>query len=350
MTIKGIKCQFESIGVFIPEKRITTKEIVGKVQSSCIRRFELLTGIKARHICAPGEDSLTLAVHAAEDCLRHSRYLPEDLDMILCCSISKQKNGASFQCEPPLSLYIKDAMGAHNALNFDITNACAGMLTGVNIAENFIKQGTIRSCMVISGEHVSRIADHAAKSVKSLLSSELASLTLGDAGAAVIIERASHKSDGLIVSDFTTLAQYNHLCIGRQSRTSAGFFMKTDARKIHEVSISNSTTIIEKVLHDNTLTMDQIDYLIPHQTSKSSIRFGAKHYANYFNAKPGEIVINLEEYGNTASTTHFLALYRYLKEQRFKQGDRIMLLGLASGLVMGIVIFTMNEMVNQYGR
>jgi 3-oxoacyl-[acyl-carrier-protein] synthase III len=72
--------------------------------------------------------------------------------------------------------------------------------------------------------------------------------------------------------------------------------------------------------------------------------------SNYFNVNPGQVVCNLEEYGNTASTTHFLALYRYLQEKRFKKGDRVMLLCLASGLVIGTVIFTMNEIVERYGN
>jgi 3-oxoacyl-[acyl-carrier-protein] synthase-3 len=309
-----------------------------------------LTGIKERRVCMQGEDSYTLAVNAARDCLNHSRYLPKDLDMILCCSISKQKGETSYQYEPPFSLFIKDSIGAVNAINFDITNACAGMLTGVYIADTFIRRGSIRSCMVVSGEYITSMSDHAVTTIRSLLGSELASLTLGDAGAAVIVERSPDSYEGLIVTNFTTLSQYNHLCIGKQRRKYPGFFMKTNARKIHEVSISDSTCLVRDALEKNGLSLDQIDYLIPHQTSRSSIYSGVKHYSDFFGTRPGKVVVNLKEFGNTASTTHFLALYRYLNEQRFHQGDRIMLLSFASGLIIGIVIFTMNGMAWNYGR
>ena len=58
----------------------------------------------------------------------------------------------------------------------------------------------------------------------------------------------------------------------------------------------------------------------------------------------------LSRTGNTASTTHFVTLYRYLQEGRFKKGDKIMLLGFASGLVIGVIIFTINGLTEKYGN
>jgi 3-oxoacyl-[acyl-carrier-protein] synthase III len=126
--------------------------------------------------------------------------------------------------------------------------------------------------------------------------------------------------------------------------------MKTKAKKIHEVSIADSVPIVKKALEKSGLSLNNIDYLIPHQTSRSSILSGANHYTEYFGEKPGQIVISLKDTGNTASTTHFLALYRLLTEQRFQIDDRIMLLSFASGLVIGVVIFKMNEMVYRYAN
>lgn len=344
------KSQFESIGVNIPEKRANTKEIIGKMDELTIKKFELLTGIKERRVCSPGEDSYTLAVNAAKDCLKYSKYLPENLDMLICCSISKNKDGMSYQYEPPFSLYIKETIGAKNALSFDISNACAGMLTGVLIADDFIRRGVIRSCMIVSGEFITNLKDHAARTVKDIKSFELASFTVGDAGAAVILEQIPNDLEGLTVSSFTTLAQYNNLCTAKQNKRFPGFFMKTNAKKIHQVAISDSTNIVQKALEDNNLTFDQIDYFIPHQTSRRSISSGAKHYTNYFGVKPQKVVINLREFGNTASTTHFLAMYRFLKENKFRSGDKIMLLSFASGLVIGVAVFSMNGMVQRYGN
>jgi 3-oxoacyl-[acyl-carrier-protein] synthase III len=344
------KCQFESIGMKIPETVLTTRELVEKIKIPGMSKFGLLTGISERRVCTAADDSFSLALGAARDCLSYSRYSPDDIDMIINCSITKYRNGLSHQYEPTFSLLIKNAIGAKNAVTFDISNACAGMLTGVYIAKNYIKQGLIKTCMIVSGEYITNICDHAVKNIRTPLSLELSSLTVGDGGAAVILERTDNHEGGLIMSGFSTLSYYSNLCVGRQNRESPGGRMKTRAQKIHKAAIDESTSILKTALEENDLTLDKIDFLIPHQTSRSSILTGANHYSQYFRERPGQIVINLKETGNTASTTHFLALYKYLTEKQFKVNDKIMLLCFASGLIIGVVIFRMNEMVYRYGN
>jgi 3-oxoacyl-[acyl-carrier-protein] synthase-3 len=343
------KCQFESIGVKVPERVLTTSEIVERLKIPAFRKFGLLTGISERKVCSDGEDSFSLAAGAAKNCLSYSEYLPGELDMIINCSITKYKDGLSHQYEPTFSAMIKNEIGAEKAITFDISNACAGMLTGVYIADNFIRQGIIKTCMIVSGEYISSICEHAMKNVRSPLSSEISSLTVGDSGAAVIVERTSQDSKGLEISGFTTLSKYSNLCTGRQNRTSPGGRMRTKAKKIHQAAISESLPIVKKALEQSGISFDDITYLIPHQTSRNSIISGANLYLDYFSHKPGQVVINLKETGNTATTTHFLALYRYLNEKRFNKTDNIMLLCFASGLIIGVVIFKMNDMIYRYG-
>jgi 3-oxoacyl-[acyl-carrier-protein] synthase-3 len=324
------RCQIESIGVKMPVKRITTTELLKRIKTPCINKFGLLTGISERKVCSTGEDSFSLAVDAAKDCLSFSRYRADELDMIINCSITKYKDGLSHIYEPAFSTLISKVIGAGKAITFDISNACAGMLTGVYIAEKFIRQGVIKTCMIVSGE--------------------LSSLTLGDCGAAAILERATDENNGMIVSGFTTFSKYSGLCTGRQNRNAPGGRMKTNSKKIHDAAIYESVPIVKDALQKSNLSFKEIAWLIPHQTSRSSIISGANHYLGCFGEKPGQIAITLKETGNTASTTHFLALYRYLNEKRFKEDDIVMLLCFASGLIIGTVIFKMNKIVYRYGN
>lgn len=126
--------------------------------------------------------------------------------------------------------------------------------------------------------------------------------------------------------------------------------MRAKPKKIHQVAISESVPIVREALEKCCLSLKEIKWLIPHQTSRSSIISGANHYLNCFGEKPGQVVVTLKETGNTASTTHFLALYKYLNERRFSEDDNVMLLCFASGLIIGVVIFKMNEMVYRYGN
>ncbi len=89
---------------------------------------------------------------------------------------------------------------------------------------------------------------------------------------------------------------------------------------------------------------------LPHQTAKRSIQTGAKSFEEYFGEKPANVILNLSEAGNTASTTHFTTLYKCLQEKKFRKGEKIMLLSFASGLVIGVVIFTINDIIDSYGN
>jgi len=293
-------CKIESIGVKLPEKKVTTSEITGQLKLLKPLKFELLTGIYSRRVCNDKEDSLTLAIDAANDCLNHSKYNPEDIEMIISCSISKYVNGLNHCYEPPLSLIIKERIGIKNALNFDISNACAGMITGVHIAKNFISRGSVKNCMVVSGEYITSLSKNAIKNIDSTLNTELASLTVGDAGAAVILTNTTTMDDAISVSEMVTLSRYRNLCTAFQSTKQPGGVMNTRMKEIHDVSIENAPAIIENALKKAGLRMSQIDHLIPHQTAKHSIQMGAISFEKYFGEKPANVILNLEENGNTA--------------------------------------------------
>ena len=366
--------RFESVSAFVPKETVTTDEVMSRVKIFPLYKLkkipilnkifslgklkyflhekidlERLTGIKKRHQCSKDEDSYTMALGAAKKCLKYSKYDAKDLDVIINCSISKYKGGLTYVYEPPLSVYLKDALGAPQALNFDISNACAGMMTGVFILDDMIRRGVVKKGMVVSGEYTTYLYKNAAPKVKTIASEQLASLTTGDGAAAVIMERSADNKPRMRVSNFTTLSEYSDLCFGRPSMDQPGAVMTTKAQKIHKVAIANAPQVMEKALEGSGLTYDEVDYVIPHQTSKRAIEVGGKIIGDYFGVQPKRIVNNLEEFANTASTTHFIAMYRMLKQKVFKKGEKIMLLVFASGLVVGVVIFTMDDLVDKYG-
>ena len=90
--------------------------------------------------------------------------------MLVNCSITKYRGGLTQWFEPPMSVAIAREIGATNATTFDISNACAGMLTGVFIVANRIRRGEIDCGMVVSGEYISQLGQNAAKHVRNVLS------------------------------------------------------------------------------------------------------------------------------------------------------------------------------------
>lgn len=346
----GHVARFESVGLKLPERRVTSRDLMASTRHHTNIDLERLTGIRERRVCSEDEDSLTLAVDAARDCLSRSRYTGSDLDMVICASITHYTGRSTNQFEPPLSLAIKEAIGAHGATSFDLSNACAGMLTGVFVLNDFIRRGAIRRGMVVSGEFISGLGVNAAREIRSIFSGQLASLTLGDAGAAVIVDRAPDGAAGIALAGFTTISHHSRLCLGMPAPHSPGARMFTKARTIHRVAMQDAPALLEDVLRESGLRLGDIDWVIPHQTSARAIRAGERELATHFGERPRHMVVNVEDFGNTSSTTHFVALHRYLTEGRIQRGDRVLLLALASGLEIGVILLEMDELAETHGH
>ena len=279
--------RFAGIGAMVPERRLSTDELMASTKHETDIELERLTGIRERHVVGEGEDSYTLALGAARDALAHADCAAEDLDMLLVSSISRHVGGLRVQLEPPVSVSLKEALGARRAISFDISNACAGMMTGVFILNDLIRQGRIRRGMVVSGEYISELGRNAAQEVRTVMSDQLASLTLGDAGAAAILERAPEGAPGIEVAGFTTLSEHSRLCVAFPAKIGPGVTMHTNAREIHRVATEDAVPMLREVLDQAGLEFDEIDYLIPHQTSARAIKKAMEEFSERlaFNAE-----------------------------------------------------------------
>lgn len=345
------RSRIEAVGLALPEGRLATSALMASRRHRFPLDLEKRSGIRERRVCGPGEDSATLATDAARDALRYSRYAAPELEMVVNCSITRWRGDDHLAFEPPLSLSVKEAIGAGDAVNLDLSNACAGMLTGVHVLDTFIRRGVVRRGMVVSGEYVTHMADNAARTVRTIASTQLASLTVGDAGAAVVLERAPEGAEGGILdSEIVTFAEYADLCIGRPSDDARGGVMDTNTAGLHRAAIRNSTAALSRTLERTGFAPNDFSYLIPHQTAVPAIDAGIKHVEKRFGRWDGTVVYNVEEFGNTASTTHFAALYRMLQEGRLRAGDRLLMLCTASGLTVGALALAVDHLGERYGR
>lgn len=343
--------RIESIGRKLPDRRLTTDELMASTRHRTHIDLERLTGIHERRVSRGEEDSLSLASAAASDCLRRSRHSAKDIEVLVSCSITKYRNGLTQWLEPTTSLAVADAIGASNATAFDISNACAGMLTGVFVVADRIRRGEISCAMVVSGEYISQLGRNAAKHVRNVLSPELASLTLGDAGAAVVLERAPLGAAGISVAGFTTVSEHSRLCLAYPARRDQGARMFTKSRAIQRIAIADTPLLLQEALDTAGLSIADIDKVIPHQTSARAIRKGMKDICAILGGEPkNDVVVTVDHYGNTASTTHFVALVEELEAGNLEPGARVALVALASGIEIGVVLLTVDEqLVSLYG-
>jgi 3-oxoacyl-[acyl-carrier-protein] synthase III len=149
---------------------------------------------------------------------------------------------------------------------------------------------------------------------------------------------------GISVAGFTTVADYSRLCLAWPARHEGGDRMFTDSRAIQRVAIADAPLLIREALDAVGLEIGEIDYLIPHQTSVRAIRKGTASFGEALGGQPRHpTVVTVDRFGNTASTTHIVALAEELRAGRLQPGDRVALLALASGLEIGVVLLTVDD-------
>jgi 3-oxoacyl-[acyl-carrier-protein] synthase-3 len=339
-------------GRHLPTTRLATDELMSTTRHRTHIDLERLTGIRERRVSIGDEDSYSLATAAAVKCLDNADRAATSVDAVISCSITKLREGFTQWLEPTMSSAVAKAIGAENAMTFDLSNACAGMLTGVTLANNWVRQGAVERVLIVSGEYISQLGQNAARHIRTIMSKELASLTLGDAGAALLLERAAPGSAGIDLAGFTTVAQYSRLCLAFPKGDEPAARMFTDARGIHRAAMSNTPPLLHEVLDSVGISIHDIDHVITHQTSARAIRKGmAKISAAFGDAPRHDAVITVDRYGNTASTTHTVALVEELQAGNIKPGETVALIALASGLEIGIVLLTLDqEMVDRHGH
>jgi len=343
-----VKVKIESLGVCLPEKAMTTEDLL-----SCCRRrprldLERITGIRERRV-AEGKYAVDLAVAAARRALAMSRYRPEELGAIICTSISKHNRPDEFDLEPATAVRIAGAIGASRALAFDVVNACAGMITGIWVLEGLIRAGVVATGMVVSGEHNLPVVWTATREVRHSLDRQLAALTLGDAGAALILDHSEDERVGFHVLDLVTGAKHDHYCTSRPSARGPGGMLLTKARGLQIKGNQHFPAYLKQALDRTGWTLDDVNHLIPHQVSVRAIRKGVQAVEAYLGRElPGIVRCRAERFGNTTSTSHFVVLHELLRTGEAKAGDNLLLVGGASGIVIAHATLTLDDLPERY--
>ena len=342
----------ESIGVYLPPRTYSTDEVLSDCEKPLRFPLEKITGIRSRHIAGEDEFSIDLAQKAIVNCFDHSKYTPADIDILVCCNISRVDAPFSLTFEPCTAIRLKKHFGLEHALVFDISNACAGMFTGMYIVDALLKTGAVRRGMVVSGEYITHLTSTAQKEIEGFMDSRLACLTLGDAGAAVILEQSTDERLGFQSFDMQTLGTYSSFCIAKEAETE-GWVMFTDAVNMTDAAIKSGGKYALDVIRKTGSSPDSFQHLIMHQTSRMSLDSARREInlllkSDCFHA--GNTIVNLEHRGNTASTSHIVALADHIHNQRIQAGDRVVFSISASGLTVGAALYTLDDLPERLRR
>jgi 3-oxoacyl-[acyl-carrier-protein] synthase III len=344
----------ESFGVYLPPKNVSTKEILKGCKKKVRLPLERLTGIKSRRMAGETEFSFDLAKKAVVECLGYSKYKPGHIDMLICCNISRYDAPFCVTFEPNTSARLKKHFGFHRALIFDLTNACTGMWTGISIVDAFLNLGIIQCGMVVSGEYITHLIQTAQKEIQGITDQRVACLTLGDAGAALILERAPDNKTGFHEIDLYTVGRYSQYCTAMATdREHGGAIMLTDTFKLTAVNLQHAVMHADYTRKRIGWAPDTFQHLIMHQVSRMSLD-GAIRKINKLYKKnicnPDNVINNLSERGNTATTSHMVALKDCIGQNRIKSGDNVFFSIYGSGLTIGSAYYTLDDLPDRMQR
>jgi amino acid adenylation domain-containing protein len=339
----------ESIGVYIPSTSVTTDEIIAGCRHEVAFPLEEITGIKSRPVAAEDEFTTELACRAVERCLDNSKYAADQMDLVICCHIDRSVAPRSSALEPCTAMYLKRKFGFPDAVAFDVSNACAGMFTGIRVAKSYLNTGAARRVLVVSAEFLSPVTKTAQQEIAGFMDPRMACLTLGDAAAAIILEVATSNDFGFHELEMYSLGKYNSLCIGRPTDSEYGgpILLVPDPIKHTSIAIEHSIAHSKHVLERVAWKPGQIQHVIMHQTSARSLHDGARAINQSFGydvCTPETTINNLSERGNTASTSHIVAVWDNILKGRVNAGDKTIFAITGSGQTIGTGIYTFDDL------
>jgi 3-oxoacyl-[acyl-carrier-protein] synthase-3 len=281
------------------------------------------TGISYRHLAADDESPSSMGIAAAKDALNKSGVSPEDIGMVLLSTTTPD-----YAPIPSTACVVQEGIGAKNAVAFDITAACTGFVYGIELARCYMQVHN-KPILVVSTEIMSRAIDWSDRKTCVLF---------GDAAAAAMLLPSPNGIRGIVDSvllsdssgkDVLTIEGGCRTPTSRRENTQLKVYM--DGQAVFTFAIRTIPNIIQKLLDDNNMTIDEIDWIVPHQANYRIIRSAA----NRFRVPESKFFINLQNYANTASASIPLALHDMEQQGLLKPGNKIVTVGFGAGLSYG---------------
>ena len=311
------QARLTAIGMAVPEKRIDNQyfeSIIDTTDEWIVSR----TGIRTRYYTGPGEFTSDLCIKAAKDLSEKYGVALDDVDMVIVSTVSPDQPMPSMACRVQYRLGLAQAGGV------DVYAACAGFSYGIVLAKGLIAAGTHRKILVIGAETLSKMTDFSDRS---------SCMLFGDGAGAVLIEAAEQGNIGACVTGANGEGGPDLYISGLaptmdgQPLTMTGKIVQ-NGRKVFKWAVVKMSEQMKVLAAKNGLTLDQIDWFVPHSANLRIIEAICNETGFPFE-KTLESIVN---YGNTSSASIPLALYDGIRSGKVKRGDRIMLLGFGGGL------------------
>lgn len=317
---------FRSIGAYVPEKILTNQELSLMVDTSD-EWITKRTGIQERHIAAKNETTSDMGVKAAELAIQRSGLKKEEIDMVICATISPD-----YFCMPSTATIISTKLALGNVTAFDISAACTGFVYILSIAKAFIESGMKKNILIIGAEKLSAITDYTDRGTCILF---------GDGAGAAIVSATENKDEAIIDIHTGADGTYADLLMTPNGGTGSphdaleqegnACFMQMKGNETFKVAVRTLTKDVVEILEVNNIKSADVDHFVPHQANYRII----KAVGDALEMKDEQVVLTVHKYGNTSGASIPMAINDIYEEGKLKKGELLLLDAFGGGLTWG---------------
>jgi 3-oxoacyl-[acyl-carrier-protein] synthase-3 len=324
---QGRTCSITGVGSYVPAKILTNADLEKMVDTSD-EWITTRTGIKERRIAAENEFTSDLAAEAARRAMKKAGITAGQIDLIIVATITPDMPFPSTAC------LVQRKIGAQKAAAFDLEAACAGFIYALEIAQQFIMSRTYDTVLVIGAEKLSAITDWKDRNTCVLF---------GDgAGAAILQNRPN--AHGLLTAVMGADGEKADLLYmpGGGSRCPATaesvngrmHYLRMNGKETYKNAVQAMLTAAQEAMRRCEIDISKIKCIIPHQANRRIIDAVGERLG----AKPEQLFINVEKYGNTSAASVAIALDEAVASGRIQHGDLILLVVFGAGLTWGAAV------------
>ncbi|TDC45217.1 ketoacyl-ACP synthase III [Micromonospora sp. KC207] len=322
-----------AVGASLPEHAVPTGEVQRRLAEASGLTLPdgllaRMTGISSRRLAGDGEYASTLALRAARQALAAAGREPEEVDLLLFASATRDV------AEPATAHIVQAELGSH-AHALDVTNACNSFLNGIDLARSAILAGRARRALVVTGETPTRAMRWQVADLDQARGA-LAGYTFGDAGAAVLVEPVAR--GGIVDVDTETWSE--HWTVGgipgggsRHPRGDEHTYFTGDGRALRDVFEKIGADILHRVRGRTGLDWADYARILVHQVTLPYL----DRFIEVTGVPRDKLEITVTELGNLASATLGVQLAR--ADATLRPGDRVLFVGLGGGVSLMTMVW-----------
>jgi len=322
-----IAAKITGVAGFVPPT-VQTNADLSKIVDTNDEWIRTRTGIRERHVAAPGVATSHLATEAAKALLAKTNTDPAEIDLIVLASVTPD------MFFPATACLIQDRIGAKNAWGFDLSAACSGFAYALTVGAQFVGAGTHKKALVIGSDKMTSILDYRDRATCVLF---------GDGAGAVLVEPAS---DGEGILDFThdvdgSGGQFLYMPAGGSLHPSSQetvekrmHYVHQEGSQVFKYAVRRMAEMAAHLLERNGLTGNDLALVVPHQANLRIIRAMQERLG----VEDSKVLVNIDRYGNTTAGTIPLGLCDAVSQGRLRKGDLVMLVAVGAGYTSGGIL------------